>query len=202
MNELEDLLQKGLNHLGISCSKQAILHYLELLHKWNQAFNLTAVREIENMLVRHVLDSLAILPWIKGPHVLDVGSGGGLPGIPLAIARPELNVVLLDSNGKKTRFLQEVKRALALDHVEVVKSRAELYHPEVAFNTIVSRAFSDIPQMMGWTKHLITKDGIWVAMKGQMPEQELRDLQYNYRIESYAVLGLQEQRCCIIIDNH
>ena len=108
-----DSLHEGMRQLGLHLPSEGLLHYLNLLHKWNHAYNLTAVRDMDSMVTRHLLDSLAILPWIKGDRLLDVGSGAGLPGIPLALALPELHVVLLDSNGKKIRFLQEVKRALS-----------------------------------------------------------------------------------------
>ena len=114
MKQIERSLAQGIESLGLDLSCDGLLHYLSLLYKWNQAYNLTAVRDMESMVTRHLLDSLAILPWVKGPRLLDVGTGPGLPGVPLALANPELQVVLLDSNGKKIRFLQEVKRALLL----------------------------------------------------------------------------------------
>lgn len=173
--------------------------YLMLLHKWNQTYNLTAVRDVHDMIARHLIDSLAIASWVKGPRVLDVGTGPGLPGIPLALANPHLEVVLLDSNGKKTRFLQEVKRQLQLNLVEVVQSRVEDYQPNQAFDTVVTRAFSQIGEMLTCTQHVLKPSGIWLAMKGLFPADELNAVHHAYRIESYAVPGVQGERCCAVI---
>jgi 16S rRNA (guanine527-N7)-methyltransferase len=195
-----DRLMDGLSQMGLSMSHEPLLHYLCLLNHWNQTYNLTSVRDMALMVTRHVLDSLAILPWVKGNYVLDVGSGAGLPGIPLALACPDLRIVLLDSNGKKIRFLQEVKRRLALHHVEIVQTRAEDYHPVVGFDTVVSRAFSDLSQMIDWTEHLLAENGIWLAMKGRQPVAELVALHRPYRVETYGVAGLDEERCCVIVE--
>ena len=159
------LLEVGLDALGIGQAQHALLlDYLLLLNKWNQAYNLTAIRDLPDMVTRHILDSLAIVPYIHGVRVIDVGTGPGLPGIPLAITQPHLDIVLLDSNGKKTRFLNEVKRRLHLDNVQVIQSRVENYRDVLSFDTVVSRAFSDIGQMIFWTQHLLARDGIWLAM--------------------------------------
>ena len=197
---LENKLTTGFKQLGLELPAGPFTHYLSLLCKWNQAYNLTAVRDQEAMITRHIFDSLALLPWIKGARMIDVGSGPGLPGIPLALARPDLHVVLLDSNGKKTRFLNEVKRRLALNHVEVVQSRVENYHPAHDFDTVTSRAFSELQQFIHWTRHLIAADGVWLAMKGRYPEQELAAIDNPYRVEPYAVPGLEGERCCVIIN--
>ena len=195
------ILEQGLSELGLQLSVDKLLHYLQLLEKWNHAYNLTAIRNIESMATRHIIDSLAILPWVKGLHVLDVGTGAGLPGVPLALAQPDLQVVLLDSNGKKIRFLQAVKRELLLDNVEIIQTRVENYRPSHGFDTVISRAFSDVEQMIHWTQHLIAVEGIWLAMKGREPEVELVGLHHPYRIESYTVPQLEGERCCVIIEN-
>ncbi|MFY7697796.1 MAG: 16S rRNA (guanine(527)-N(7))-methyltransferase RsmG [Legionella sp.] len=192
-------LSLGLKQLAIDISPDRLLDYLAILQKWNHSYNLTAVRDPEVMIGRHLLDSLAILPWVKGERILDVGTGAGLPGIPLAIALPSVQVVLLDSNGKKIRFLQEVKRALALDNIEIVQARAESYNPTSYFDSVISRAFSELQQMLTWTEHLVSKEGIWLAMKGRTPDMELSSISYPYRIENYFVDGVEGQRCCIII---
>ena len=197
---LENKLTAGFKQLGLELPAGPFAHYLSLLCKWNQAYNLTAVRDQETMITRHIFDSLALLPWMKGARMIDVGSGPGLPGIPLALARPDLHVVLLDSNGKKTRFLNEVKRRLALNHVEVVQSRVENYHPTHDFDTVTSRAFSELQQFIHWTRHLIAADGVWLAMKGRYPEQELAAIDNPYRVEPYTVSGLEGERCCVIIN--
>jgi len=200
LHAVEAKLQDGIDQLGLQVPVQPLLTYLGLLHKWNHAYNLTAIRDIDSMVTRHLLDSLAILPWIKAPKLLDVGTGAGLPGIPLAIGLPDVQVVLLDSNGKKVRFLQEVKRVLSLNNVEIVQTRAENYHPAHGFDTVTSRAFSDLKQMVDWTEHLIAPNGIWLAMKGRCPETELAAITYPYRVEQYAVAGVEGERCCIIIE--
>ncbi len=198
---IETALSQGMQQLGLDISCDAFIHYLTLLHKWNQAYNLTAVRDMDSMVTRHILDSLAILPWISGTRVLDVGTGPGLPGIPLALANPALQVVLLDSNGKKIRFLQEVKRVLALDNVEIVQTRVENYHPTLDFDTVTSRAFSDLKCMLNYTKHLIAPDGIWLAMKGRHPQVELAGIDRPWRIEPYTIADMDGERCCVIVEN-
>lgn len=198
---IEDALRLGLKTLHHNLPLEGFVKYLQLLHKWNHAYNLTAVRDQKAMVSRHVLDSLAIIPWIKGHRLVDVGSGAGLPGIPLALALPEVQITLIDSNGKKIRFLQEVCRVLSLTNVEVVQTRVENYHPSQGFDTVISRAFSELDQMVHWTRHLIAPEGIWLAMKGRYPENELIKLQYSFRVESYHVMGIDGERCCVIIDN-
>jgi len=198
---IADRLIEGMRQLGLHLPGEGLLCYLHLLNKWNHAYNLTAIRDMDAMVTLHLLDSLAILPWIKGPHLLDVGTGPGLPGIPLALAHPELHVVLLDSNGKKIRFLQEVKRVLSLEHVEIVQTRVENYHPSHGFDTVTSRAFSNLEQMITWTKHLIAPEGIWLAMKGRYPEAELASIHHPYRVETYSVAGIDGERCCVIVEN-
>lgn len=196
----EQLLNTGLKQFDLVSMSEPLLEYLLLLNKWNAAYNLTAIRDLPSMINKHIFDSLAILPWIKGPRVLDVGTGAGLPGIPLAIAKPQLHCVLLDSNGKKTRFLNEVKRQLGLKNLEVIQSRVENYHPNQAFDTVTSRAFSSLDQMIQWTQHVLAENGIWLAMKGRYPKTELSLVHQPYQVERYYVEGLDGERCCIIID--
>ncbi len=204
MNEdlkLEQRLDNGLQQFGLTSICSPLVQYLLLLKKWNVAYNLTAIRDPEAMINKHLLDSLAIIPWVKGSRILDVGTGPGLPGIPLAIAQPEKQFVLLDSNGKKTRFLHEVKRQLNLKNLEIVQFRVENYHPTQGFDTVTSRAFSSLDQMIHWTQHLIAKEGIWLAMKGRYPDTELTMIHQKYRVEGYTVDGVDGERCCVIIDN-
>ena len=194
-------LNEGLRELGLDVPLEGFLQYLYLLHKWNHAYNLTAIRDLDSMVTLHLLDSLSIVPWVKGPCLLDVGSGAGLPGIPLAIACPELKVVLLDSNGKKIRFLHEVKRVLSLANVDIIQSRVESYHPAHLFDTVTSRAFSHLEQMIVWTKHLLATEGRWLAMKGRYPDVELAAIHRPYCVETYAVTGIDGERCCVIVEN-
>lgn len=194
-------LNAGLTELSINTASEPFMHYLTLLEKWNRTYNLTAIKDIDSMVTRHLLDSLAISPWIKGNRLIDVGAGAGLPGIPLAIAHPELQVVLLDSNGKKVRFMQEVKRALRLENIEIVQSRVENYQPSSGFDTVTSRAFSTLELMISWTKHLVVNRGIWLAMKGRYPQSELDLVNLPFHVKNYTVPGLDGDRCCVIIDN-
>lgn len=196
-----DFLNKELKKLGLQSIEDKLMQYLLLLQKWNAAYNLTAIRDIESMVTKHLLDSLAILPFIHGTRILDVGTGAGLPGIPLALAKPNLHYVLLDSNGKKIRFLHEAKRQLDLKNTEIVEFRVENYRPTQGFDTVLSRAFSDIEDMLHKTSHLIAEQGIWLAMKGRYPEAELAKLCKPYEVEHYAVEGLEGERCCVIIKN-
>jgi len=195
------LLEHGLQQFDLNSISAPLLDYLFLLKKWNLAYNLTAVRDLESMVSKHILDSLAILPWLHGEKILDVGTGAGLPGIPLAIAKPELHFVLLDANGKKIRFLNEVKRLLDLKNLEVVQFRVENYHPAQGFDTVISRAFSSLEQMIHWTQHLIAKEGIWLAMKGRYPDVELHEIKQSYLVKRYAVAGIEGERCCVLIKN-
>lgn len=199
--QLQQRLEQGLAQFELGSYATPLMDYLLLLDKWNAAYNLTAIRDLDSMVSKHLLDSLAILPWLHGKLILDVGTGAGLPGIPLAITRPEQQFVLLDSNGKKTRFLQEVKRTLRLDNLEVVQSRAENYRPAQGFDTVVSRAFSSLDQMIFWTRHLIADNGVWLAMKGRYPDTELETIQQKHRVERYTVAGIEGERCCVLIDN-
>lgn len=195
----EALLLNGLQKLRLSLSPEPFLRYVELIYKWNQAYNLTAVRDIPNMVIRHVLDSLAVLHLVPSGRLLDVGSGAGLPGIPIALAQPERSVVLLDSNGKKTRFLQEAQRLLCLDNLEVVQTRVEDYNPAQNFSVIISRAFSDIFSFVAMSQHLLAPKGQWLAMKSRQVSSELSTLTMPHQVEAYAVPGLLESRCCVVI---
>lgn len=180
---------------------QQLLAYLQLLDKWSVAFNLTAIRDPEQMVTRHLLDSLSILPWLQGPRVLDVGSGAGLPGIPLAVARPDLAFTLLDANAKKTRFITQAVGELGLKNVEVVQNRAENYRPSATFDTLVSRAFASIADMLAATRHLCAPHGRFLAMKGVYPEKELAAVPAEMAIETVAlrVPGLAAERHLVIL---
>ena len=184
-------LLDGVAQLNLELSDRALgtlLDYIALLQKWNKAFNLTAVRDPEQMIIRHVLDSLAVLPHLDDKKLLDVGTGGGIPGIIIAVCRPEIAVSLLDSNGKKTRFLQQVKVHLKLDNVEVVQSRAEDYSPPVLFDRIISRAFTALDQMVHWCHHLLDQDGHFLAMKGTYPEPGQKDLPPGWVVKNVQPL--------------
>jgi 16S rRNA (guanine527-N7)-methyltransferase len=196
---LKSLLQEGLEQFNLAALCDPLSEYLALLNQWNKAYNLTSIRDPKEMVSKHVLDSLAINPWLEGHRILDVGTGPGLPGIPLALANPKVHFVLLDCNGKKTRFLQQVIRHLKLSNAEVVLIRAENYHPAPGFDTVLTRAFSSLGDFITTTEHLIAKHGLWLAMKGKYPEEELQAITHPYRIQHYRVDGLEGQRCCVLI---
>ena len=175
----EDQLAQGLATLGVDLSGaacEALLAYLALLQKWNRTFALTALRDPDRAVSHHLLDSLAIMPYVSSSTLLDVGSGGGQPGIPLAIARPDLAVTLLDSNGKKTAFLQQAAIELGLKNVQVVTARVEEFKPVAPFAAITSRAFAELADFVGLTRHLLAPGGEWLAMKGQRPVAEMNKL--------------------------
>ncbi|MFJ3470831.1 16S rRNA (guanine(527)-N(7))-methyltransferase RsmG [Pseudomonas sp. NPDC090201] len=198
-------LTLGARELGVALSEtqhRQLLGYLALLIKWNKAYNLTAVRDPDEMVSRHLLDSLSVVPFIDGERQLDVGSGGGMPGIPLAIMFPDMKVTLLDSNGKKTRFLTQVKLELKLDNLEVIHSRAEAYQPAQPFTGIISRAFSSLEDFTHWTRHMGDTNTRWLAMKGLHPADELVALPADFNLESaqaLAVPGCQGQRHLLIL---
>ena len=195
------LLEQGLAALALPAPlSEPLLAYLDELLKWNAAYNLTSVREPEAMVTRHLLDSLVLQAHIRGP-LLDVGSGAGLPGIPLAIANPDLAVTVLDSNGKKARFLRHAVRVLKLDNVAVVEARVEDYRPERPFAAITSRAFTALRDFFSLTEHLLAADGHWLAMKGKLDPQETQHLPAGVGIvdiKPLTVPGLAEARHLVI----
>ena len=200
-----DTLEAGCAQLGVSLPAGAVQRmsaYLDLLEKWNRAYNLTAVRRREDMVVRHLLDSLAVLPLLEGRRFLDVGSGAGLPGIPLAICLPEREFVLLDSNGKKTRFLFQASLALALDNILIADSRVENYRPEQCFDGVLSRAFASLPQMVTLCGRLVGSGHALYAMKGPVPQDEaeaLLEAGMRVDVDVLSVPGLDEQRSLVTI---
>lgn len=198
-------LASGATELGISLTdtqSRQLLDYLALLHKWNKAYNLTAVRDPDEMVSRHLLDSLSILPFVTGERWLDVGSGGGMPGIILTIMRPDTSFMLLDSNGKKTRFLTQVKMELGLDNLKVAQGRVEAFQTEAAFDGIVSRAFSSLADFTQMTRHLGHAETRWLAMKGHYPEEELAALPVDFEVDQstrLTVPGCQGSRHLLIL---
>lgn len=178
MNPAE-LLKQGIAALSLSLPESALdklLHYLALLNKWNRVYNLTAVRELPQMVSTHLLDSLSILPHLPQGRQLDVGAGGGMPGLIIAIARPEQQLVLLDTNGKKVRFLRQAIHELGLTNVEAEQARVEAWQAP-AFDLISCRAFSSLKDFIDGSRHLLAPDGAWYAMKGQYPAAELAELE-------------------------
>lgn len=183
-------LASGIASLGLEVSaeqQQRLLDYLALLHKWNKVYNLTAVRDPQQMVSHHLLDSLAVLPHLWPRRWLDVGCGGGLPGIVLAVMRPDWTFTLLDSNSKKTGFVQQAAIELGLRNVQVHCGRVEQWQPEQKFDGIVSRAFAEAADLVSLTRHLLAPDGKWAAMKGE-PEMELAKLPAGIEVERVITL--------------
>jgi 16S rRNA (guanine527-N7)-methyltransferase len=199
-------LQRGLGELGIGYEGsilERLLRYLDLLQKWNRVYNLTAVREPELMVTHHVLDSLSIVPFVAGAQtLLDVGSGAGLPGIPLAIALPKLAVTLMDSSHKKASFLRQAQLELELANVKVVNQRVETWQAEEKFDVVVSRAFSDLPEFVRLAGHLCQPAGAVLAMKGLYPHEELARIPAGYAVKEVAeitVPALDAHRHLVVV---
>jgi len=195
MNNFSNILASGLSVLGLESARSAIpkmLEYLVLLDKWNKTFNLTAIREPEKMLTHHLLDSLAVVPYIPGKTIIDIGSGAGLPGIPIALSRPECKVTLLDSNQKKVTFLRQACIQLSLGNVTVSGDRAESWCPEVKYEVAISRAFSDLTTFVRVAAHLCQPGGVMLAMKGTYPSEELEQLPSTVTLEEVIPLIVPE----------
>ena len=182
--------------------QKKLLDYVALIEKWNRVYNLTAVREPEKMLFHHILDSLAVAPHVNGGFILDVGSGAGLPGIPLALVRPLSNVTLLESSHKKSAFLKQAVIELELANVEVVTSRVETWDAPRSFDVVITRAFSDLAEFVSLAGRHCARNGVLAAMKGVYPYEELLQLPPEYRVEGVipvAVPGLRAERHLVCI---
>lgn len=199
-------LEQGLRAMDIPLGAPAqdrLVAYLQLIGKWNKVHNLTAVREPGQMVVLHLLDSLSVLPHLAGAKtILDVGTGAGLPGIPLAIARPDLAVTLLDSSHKKATFLRQAKAELALANVEVACERVENWRPPAPFDIVVSRAFAELADFVVQAGHLVAPGGAMLAMKGVYPFEELARVPASHRVENVVALTvptLEAQRHLVLL---
>jgi len=198
---LANQLADGLAAMQLELAPHAqdkLLAFLDLLAKWNHTYNLTAVRAPEDMVSRHLLDSLAVLPFVHGKSVADLGSGAGLPGIPLAIARPDVAVTLVESSGKKARFLREAIRSLPLANVTVAQARVQ--DTAGAFDTVTARAFASLPDMLAWGGHLLAPDGRWLALKGRADPAELGAAPNGFRVVAVRELRVPDtngERCVI-----
>ena len=205
MNHLENKLAVGAEQLGVALQaeqSEKLIKYICLLALWNKRYNLTAVREPEEMLVRHILDSLSIFPYVKESNVMDLGSGAGLPGIVLSIMNPDKNYLLLDGNGKKTRFINQARIELKLNNVGVAKSRAESYHPPEPFQAVTSRAFATLADSTQLLGELLAPGGYFYAMKGKLSIDELAHIPNDYQLEAkhkLVVPGLDEERHLIVL---
>lgn len=194
MTTLAALLTKALQENQLVCSddqQQKLVQYLELLQTWNRVFNLTTITQPRDMVYLHILDSLVVEPHLKGERFLDVGTGAGLPGIPLAILHPEQTWVLLDKNSKKTRFLTQAIAELQLPNVEAIQNRVEDFHPKRGFDSILSRAFGTLKLFVETTKHLLLPAGQLIAMKGKYPQDELQDIPSDFSVQEVSRLTIQ-----------
>ena len=202
----KDALAAGLAALGLSLDADAqerLLAYLALVEKWNRVYNLTAVRDTEQMVPQHLLDSLAVAPHLRGKTLLDVGSGAGLPGLPLALARPETSVTLIESSHKKSAFHKQAAMELALPNVEVVNARVETWDAPRTYDAVISRAFSDLAQFAALAGRHVAPGGVLAAMKGVHPYEELAQLPRPYRMTaviSLEVPGLAAQRHLVLME--
>lgn len=193
-------LETYLAEIGLSATdlqKQQLVDFVHLLNKWNKAYNLTSVRDPEQMLIRHVLDSLVVSQYLRGETFIDVGTGPGLPGIPLAIMNPDKQFVLLDSLGKRIRFQKQVQFELGIKNYTSVESRVEAYQPEQGFDGVLSRAFASISDMLNWCHHLPAEDGQFYALKGQLADDEMALIPAGFTVDEVIELTvprLDEQR--------
>jgi 16S rRNA (guanine527-N7)-methyltransferase len=200
-------LERGLEALDFRLShdqRMKLLQFLKLLTKWNRVYNLTAIRDSRAGVSAHLLDSLAVTPYLKGRRILDVGSGAGLPGIPLAIAKPEWEFVLVDSNQKKTAFLTQALAELKVGNASVVCERAETWRPTQKFDCIVCRALARLAEFVELTKDLLASGGVFAAMKGAYPREEIAELPAEYhakRVVPLAIPGLNAQRHLVLIES-
>ena len=202
----KDALNKGIFELGLVLSTEQqdlLLQYLLLLEKWNQVYNLTAIRNVVKMVSAHLLDSLSVVPYLPPGSMLDVGSGAGLPGIPIAVARPQFPVTLLDSNHKKTAFLRQAMADLGLVNATVVCERVETWSAPASFDVIISRAFSDLAEFVSVAGRLLAPNGVIAAMKGLHPYEELERVPAGYRVKNVQALqvpGLDAERHLVLIE--
>lgn len=202
INKLTSLLKAATISLSDQ-QKNQLVGYVEMLHKWNKAYNLTSVRDPEQMLIRHIMDSIVVEPHLQGSRFIDVGTGPGLPGVPLAIVRPDAHFTLLDSLGKRIRFLKQVQHELNLVNIEPVQSRVEDFPAEPPFDGVISRAFASLNDMLNWCHHLPGEKGQFYALKGVVPDDELATLPAGFavdRVVKLAVPQLEGERHLIVVN--
>ena len=189
--KLENLLTQAEIQLT-DRQKDQLIQLVQLLNKWNKAYNLTSVRDPQEMLVKHILDSIVVSPYLQGDRFIDVGTGPGLPGLPLAIINPTKQFVLLDSLGKRISFIRNAVRELGLTNVEPVLSRVEEYQPAQKFDGVLSRAFASLKDMTDWCTHLPKQDGYFYALKGIYHEDEVQELDKKFEVKDVITLNVPE----------
>ena len=203
MEDCRKILVSGIESLNLKVTGEKIdqlLNFIKLIEKWNKAYNLTAIRGKEEMTQLHILDSLAIIPHVEGKRVIDIGTGAGLPGIPLAICLPETYFTLLDSNAKKTRFVQQVVLELKLKNVEICHIRVENHYPEQGYDAVLTRAFASLSEIVKLTAHLLVKNGVLLAMKGQNLDAELAQITAEKTVLSVTIPGTDIERFLVRIE--
>jgi len=202
--QLQEAIEVGLQAFGEQRPGYAekLVRFLVMLEKWNRSFNLTAVTDPDEMVVRHIFDSIAIAPWLAGGRIADVGTGPGLPGIPLAVIRPDKHFCLLDSRNRRIQFVRQACWDIGISNVEAVAARVEQYRPEIKFDTLVARAFTSLEQFRQCTASLSHPGTRLVAMKGRLPQKEIDELPASVRqsilVEEIHVPGLNSQRHVVI----
>ncbi|MEP0355549.1 MAG: 16S rRNA (guanine(527)-N(7))-methyltransferase RsmG [Paraglaciecola sp.] len=198
--ELLTILNKSIRSTALEVTeyqKKLLIDYILMIHRWNKAFNLTSIREPEKMVIKHIVDSIVVAPYLDKIRYIDVGTGPGLPGIPLAIMCPEKHFILLDSLGKRVRFMKQVAHELNIKNIEPIQSRVEDYIPTFKIDGVLSRAFASLKDMLHWCQHLVDSHGVYLALKGQLPLDELEELPSSFTLQETIKLdvpGLDGER--------
>lgn len=193
--KLNEILLQGCEKLALDITTEQadkLNGYVQRIDKWNKAYNLTSVRDPEQMMVKHILDSLAVTRFVSGKRVIDVGTGPGLPGMPLAIMLPDIEFKLLDSLGKRVRFMKQCAFELGLTNVTPVHSRVEEHEPAQPYDIVLSRAFASLKDMLHWCQHLVDSSGVFFALKGQFPQSEIDEVSDHFQIGSVEALSVPD----------
>ena len=199
-NDLLIVLKSSLKNCELVVTEeqqQQLIRFVLMMHKWNKAYNLTSVRDPQQMVIKHIVDSIVVAPFLDKIHYIDVGTGPGLPGIPLAIMCPDKQFILLDSLGKRVRFMKQVAYELKIDNIQPVQSRVEDFIPNVQIDGVLSRAFASLKDMLHWCQHLVDSHGVFLALKGQLLTDELDQLPLGFTLQETIKLdvpGLEGER--------
>jgi 16S rRNA (guanine527-N7)-methyltransferase len=207
-NDLLKVLKNSLKDSDLVVTEeqqQQLIRFVALMHKWNTTYNLTSVRDPEQMVIKHIIDSIVVAPYLQHNQYIDVGTGPGLPGIPLAIMCPEKHFILLDSLGKRVRFMKQAAYELKIGNIEAVQSRVEDFVSKVKIDGVLSRAFASLKDMLHWCQHLVDSEGVFIALKGQLPLGELESLPEGFTLQETIKLdvpGLEGERHIVKIKKH